>query len=547
MPASGPGFGGSTRRWYSPGRRLSRESGRGQIQAAGVELAFPDPFHEVAIDDDRAPGLLDDVGADAEHDRGIGERHHRVAGAEGGQRILAEPAVKPAGDEVAARAQDEPMCRGRDAQGAVAPRPACADEGELAAADEDLRDDHRAALREPLGERVDEYELLVGIEHVRESGAIEPDTTRESLAGRVRDEVDLGQVGCLDGARAHGRPGLPKDEPKSRADRADHKEGRMRRRTTAVRGTKVPAPTTAIVQDSVMQPRPIDPKHDLQAVVDLLGQTRASGGLTHPGGIQWWLRELVRQDRNDFAAYVWADEAGAFGAFALVDGEFVVQERIDGGPTTIEQIGWLEAQLRGSGRQAIEFHVAQGDPIRDGLLGGGYQQSGIELELLADTSHEPEREPLPAGLRFGSLLDVSDDAYIDGHRAAWSDRRPSPYRRELHDAVKRMPGFRPDLVTIAIAPDGTVAACCIGWMDQRSATLEIEPLGTHRDYRRLGIAHAVVKEVQHRAWENGARHVLVWNDPNTNPAAYRLYTGADMPPNRTLIALRKELSAPLVS
>jgi GNAT superfamily N-acetyltransferase len=233
----------------------------------------------------------------------------------------------------------------------------------------------------------------------------------------------------------------------------------------------------------------------------------------------------------------------ALGAFALVDGEFVVIERIDDDPTTIDQVAWLEGQLQASGRSAIEFHVADGDPIREVLQQRGYQPSGTELELLADTSREPEHAPLPDGFRLGSLRDVSDDAYIDGHRAAWSDRRPSPYRRELHDAVKRMPGFRPDLVTIAIAPDGTVAACCIGWMDQRSATLEIEPLGTHRDYRRLGLAHAVVKEVQHRAWANGARHVLVWNDRTTNPAAYGLYTGADMPPGRTLVALRRELPA----
>jgi GNAT superfamily N-acetyltransferase len=294
-----------------------------------------------------------------------------------------------------------------------------------------------------------------------------------------------------------------------------------------------------------MRPRPIDARRDLPAVVDLLGRTRAGGGLTHPGGIQWWLRELWREDRDDFAAYVWADDAEALGAFALVDGDFVVAERIDGGPTAIGQITWLEAELRANGRSAIEFHVAAGDPIRDQLQQHGYAPSGSELELLADTSTEPARARLPERFRFGSLLDVSDDAYIDGHRAAWSDKRPSPYRRELHDAVKRMPGFRPELVTIAIAPDDTVAACCIGWLDERSATLEIEPLGTHRDYRRLGLAHAIVKEVQHRAWANGARHVLVWNDPATNPAAYGLYTGADMPPNRTLVALRKELPAPL--
>ena len=41
---------------------------------------------------------------------------------------------------------------------------------------------------------------------------------------------------------------------------------------------------------------------------------------------------------------------------------------------------------------------------------------------------------------LGSLLDVDDDeSYIDGHRAAWSDKRPSPYRRELHRGSRRMP------------------------------------------------------------------------------------------------------------
>jgi GNAT superfamily N-acetyltransferase len=170
---------------------------------------------------------------------------------------------------------------------------------------------------------------------------------------------------------------------------------------------------------------------------------------------------------------------------------------------------------------------------------------GTELELLADTTREPVRTPLPPGFRMGSLLDVSDDAYVEGHRAAWSDSRPSSYRRELHEATQAMPQFRADLVTVAIAPDGRVAACCVGWLDERSATLEIEPLGTHRDFRRLGLGHAIVKEVQHRAWANGATKVLVWNDPATNPAAYGLYTGADMPPNRTLIALRKELQARL--
>jgi ribosomal protein S18 acetylase RimI-like enzyme len=295
-----------------------------------------------------------------------------------------------------------------------------------------------------------------------------------------------------------------------------------------------------------MQPRPLDIRHDLPAVADLLGRTRAAGGLSHPGGIQWWLRGLGQEGNEGLAAYVWASPGratggDAIGAFALVDGAFVAFERVDDGPTSIDVVAWLEAELRSLGRSAIEFHVAEGDPLEVALASRGYRRSGTELELLADVSREPARVGLPEGYRFGSLLDTTDDAYVAGHRAAWSDTRPSPYQRQLHDAVTAMPQFRPDLVTIAIASNGDVASYCIGWMDEQSATLEIEPLGTHRDHRRLGLAHAVVKEVQHRAWANGAKHVLVWNSPDTNVAAYGLYTGADMAPHRTLVAHRLEL------
>jgi GNAT superfamily N-acetyltransferase len=290
-----------------------------------------------------------------------------------------------------------------------------------------------------------------------------------------------------------------------------------------------------------MEPRPIDRTRDLPGVADLLGRTRAAGGLSHPGGIQWWLRELWLDARQDFGAYVWADAAGMLTAFALVDGTFLVMERTAAGPDALGQVAWLEERLRADGRSSMALHVAAQDPLVSALQARGYTRAGTELELVADTSVEPQRVAVPDGFRMGSLLDVTDEAYVAGHVAAWSDARPSSYRLELHAVVKAMPQFRPDLVTVVVAPNGEVAACCIGWLDERSATLEIEPLGTHRDYRRLGLAHAVVKEVQHRAWANGARHVLVWNDPASNPAAYGLYTGAGMPPNRTLIQLHREL------
>jgi GNAT superfamily N-acetyltransferase len=291
-------------------------------------------------------------------------------------------------------------------------------------------------------------------------------------------------------------------------------------------------------------PRPIDPARDLPAVTELLSRTRAAGGLSHPGGIQWWMRDLWL-DRDGFEVFVVdgeAEDTQRLAGFVLIDDDFVVAEHQDGDPGKRELVAWTEEHMRSVGKLQLMTHAVEGSELERQLDSDGFTRTGAEYELMIDVTDADAAVALPEGYRFRSLLDTTDQAYIDGHRAAWSDTRPSPYRRELHDAVKKMPQFRPDLVTIALASDGTVASYCIGWVDEGSETLEIEPLGTHRDHRRNGLAHAVVKEVQRRAKANGAKRVLVWNNPETNPSAYGLYTGAGMAPNRKLTEMTKELS-----
>jgi len=286
-------------------------------------------------------------------------------------------------------------------------------------------------------------------------------------------------------------------------------------------------------------PRRLDPTRDLPAVAELLGRTRAAGGIWLPGGIQWWLRDLAL-GRDDFEAFL-VDLDGEPHAFVLRDTDFIIAESDDRGPSRADLVDWATDHLRSVGSTQVLTSAVEGSQLHHELSERGFGQEGTSFELMSDTNSEPPRPTLPDGFRFVSLEDVDDETYIDGHRGAWSDKRPSPYRRELHDAVKRSPQFRPDLVTIALAPNGTVASYCIGWLDDQSQDLEIEPLGTHRDYRRMGLATAVVHEVTHRAWANGAKHVLVWNDPKTNPGAYGLYTGAGMLPRRTLAELTKTL------
>jgi GNAT superfamily N-acetyltransferase len=283
--------------------------------------------------------------------------------------------------------------------------------------------------------------------------------------------------------------------------------------------------------------RPLDLDRDITGVVALLGQERATGGIWHPGGgAQWLLRQL---GDPDFEAEVAGDQPGVEG-FLLIDGTVAVPVARDIA-SRLALMGRAEDWVRSRGSPAIETSTVEGDPLQEALEQRGYRQSEVELELMLDLDAASPEPVLPAGFTFGSLLDSSDDAYIELHRASWSDTRPSPYRRELHYRVRSMPQFRPELVTIAFSPDGTPAASCIGWFDPMSDTLEIEPLGTHRAFRRLGLARAVVDEAARRARQAGARDVLVWNNPRTNAPAYRLYTSAGMTPRRRIAVMRREL------
>jgi GNAT superfamily N-acetyltransferase len=59
------------------------------------------------------------------------------------------------------------------------------------------------------------------------------------------------------------------------------------------------------------------------------------------------------------------------------------------------------------------------------------------------------------------------------------------------------------------APDETMAASTIMWLDEANKTAEFEPVGTHPDHRRLGLGKAMLLHGMHLAREAGANHMTV--------------------------------------
>ncbi len=144
-------------------------------------------------------------------------------------------------------------------------------------------------------------------------------------------------------------------------------------------------------------------------------------------------------------------------------------------------------------------HGFQADPASLGDTGSWTQLNRRDLKDL----EEPE---LPAGYRFRTADEAGPQAAVQAHVDAWA---PSTYTAEAYEGVRQTPAYRGDLHVLVEAPDGTMAASTIMWLDEANTTAQFEPVGTHPGYRRLGLARAMLLHGMHGARAAGATHMTV--------------------------------------
>jgi len=128
---------------------------------------------------------------------------------------------------------------------------------------------------------------------------------------------------------------------------------------------------------------------------------------------------------------------------------------------------------------------------------------------------------LPKGFRFLNANDVSVADAVQAHRDAWHASR---FTEAAFERVQRTWPYRGDLHVLIAAPDGTLAATAIVWLDEATQTAEFEPVGTHRDFRRRGLGTALQLHGMHLAKAAGASRMLVaCRGAPAHPAARAMY------------------------
>ena len=276
--------------------------------------------------------------------------------------------------------------------------------------------------------------------------------------------------------------------------------------------------------------RPFDRSRDLAELLAIVSRARTTSdphAFLHPGGLQWLLRRL---GTDTFAVRRWM-KGDALAGYAVADAGYVMV--LPPGPSLDAYLALLDAEelhAGNDGRAAIEVSAWEGDrEMLTALEDRGYAASGtFGHELVRELTGPLPARALPAGFVMRWLEPDLDSSYVELHRAAWMKNGvPSSYQRQMHDLVVTMPDFTRELVPIVVAPGGRLAAYCIAWFDPRTRTTEIEPLGTHPEFRRLGLGRAIVNEVFRRSAEQGASSVMVWG-AHGNDVAFHLYASSGM-------------------
>jgi ribosomal protein S18 acetylase RimI-like enzyme len=154
------------------------------------------------------------------------------------------------------------------------------------------------------------------------------------------------------------------------------------------------------------------------------------------------------------------------------------------------------------------------------LLQNGYQPVRVVEEVRIYDLNESYPEPsLTDGFRLSSVADEGDpQARVDLENAIWEAHLDEAWYRGKSSS----PHYYPNLDLLVMSPEGRSAAASLVWPYPETSAAEIDPLGTHPDFRRLGLARAIVLHSFRKMQALGLRLVYIASDVE-NQAANTLY------------------------
>lgn len=297
--------------------------------------------------------------------------------------------------------------------------------------------------------------------------------------------------------------------------------------------------------------RPYRDDGDLRAMQDLLSRSwlaeRPFVAAT-AGDLAWW-RYMHEASFWEDRIRLWEDAvSGELVGYAWfqppTDLDWHVRRDLREGPLPSAMLDWLAdraaAHATASGAaQPAAIHAwaldADEAAVR-ALVGAGCipLEAGYHHHVRSLEDGEPPLpEPVvPDGYRIRAVrreVDLPDRVLL--HRTVW---HPSSVTERSYGEVTSHYPYRGDTDIVIEAPDGAFVAYALGWFDPLGRVGELEPVGTHPDHRRLGLAYAASLAAIRRFQALGAETAVVYSTAQPTPGfdglpARDLYVALGLP------------------
>lgn len=183
----------------------------------------------------------------------------------------------------------------------------------------------------------------------------------------------------------------------------------------------------------------------------------------------------------------------------------------------------LEKKKNPNKKEKLRIHTIEGNSVRELLLSElGYKKGETPFMYLRlrpvdlpvpDVGCPESYEIRSVKGRFDYDQLASVTRLVFGH-GEW-------FNAEIYEGITRCSFYKQDLDLVAVAPDGTFASFCTFRMDPISKITNLEPVGTNPNYRKLGLAKALIFEGLRRAMRYNP--ALFYVGAANTPAANRLY------------------------
>jgi GNAT superfamily N-acetyltransferase len=245
----------------------------------------------------------------------------------------------------------------------------------------------------------------------------------------------------------------------------------------------------------------------------------------HIGDLQWWSRDGSLDDQQNW--HFWYHDNGEPLALGIVTGDEIIcllhpdfrtRERF------LMVHEWAAQRVKECAEQQGEdqyeiweqaWAIASGDDLEmvSFLERQGYERQEMSYLCYRRPLNEPVAAPeLPAGF---TIRPVAGEAEAE-MRAALQRDAFFPKGNKTYEeatlqqlAVMQMPQYDPQLDLMIMAPDGTPAAGCICWVDPVNLVGLFEPVGTRPQFRRQGLATALMLGGLQRLHDRGMQAALV--------------------------------------